>query len=227
MSLLHTALPAPQPSNDPTLINAAPPSLPTAQRFIILVPDPLTQEVRLAQAVWALAHARPIPLIFITLANQPAQVWRARRRLATLAALIRAAHHPVEAHPVTGNWLDAVRALWLPGDVVLCHAEQTLAYWGQPQPLAEVLSTRYQIPVYVLTGFYPGLNQSLAQPWRRELVFYAVAAVLLLGFLLLQVVLHPLEPMWLRQVLLAGSVLLECGALAFWHAYLFEGAPDD
>lgn len=201
--------------------------LPVAQRFIILVPDHPTSEVQLARAIWELTHRQQTSLIFITLVTRPAQAWRARRRLATLAALTRDRHSPVETRLATDNWLKAIQALWLPGDVVLCHAEQTLAYEGKRQRLAEVLTNRYQMAVYVFTGFYPNLDQPALPRWLREVIFYGVAVALLLGFLFLQVALQRLTTAWLSQVLLAGSAALECGVLALWHAYMFEAAPAD
>jgi hypothetical protein len=218
-----------QPSNPliAALLLLPPQPPPPAQRLIVLVPDQPIHEASFARQLFELAHPHQANLLLLSLVTDERRALRARRRLATLAALARDVRNHVETSLITGTWLDAVRAVWEPGDLVVCHLEQTLTTWDQPLPLAEALITRLHIPIYLLSGFYPDQKISTTPHWMRAILADLAAAGILIGFSLFQVELLQVTPQWLSTLLLCLSVIGEFALIALWHRYTFRDSDHD
>jgi hypothetical protein len=190
--------------------------LPPARRLLVLVPG-LTTSTELANQVWSLASPKELAVLFVGAAWESNDQYAMRRLLATLAAATRDGRLQVETRLISGkDWLEAVRTLWQPGDLVVCHREQAITAWGfERLPLAEALATTLNAPVYVLSGFYPKppSRVSLAGRWLRSIGPFLIIA----GFFVVQVQIEQSFTNWLYYPLMILSVLVELALLAVWH----------
>jgi hypothetical protein len=205
-----------------TLVEGQP--LPAASRLLVLVPGPATS-IELANRIWSLAATKKeVEVLFMGAAWENNDLYTMRRLLATLAAATRDQQVRVETRLATGkNWLQAIRAVWQPGDLIICHREQAITAWGfQRLPLAEAIAVTFQTPVYVLTGHYP--ERPPAQPpWRvttGRLLRFLLPFLIIAGSFGLQLFIGKSFTNWLYDVLMILSVAVELGLLALWHERL-------
>jgi hypothetical protein len=100
-------------------------TLPPARRLVVLVSSRMVDQAGLAARVLGLASPRELSILFLALAGETHEPLRVRRELATLAALTQDGRLHIETQvSLEGNWLRAVGPVWLPGDLVVCHAEE-------------------------------------------------------------------------------------------------------
>ncbi len=196
------------------------PAFPPIRRLVVLIPDAETQEAELAQQLWTIAARGKLTVLLFGLRRNAGSVLSARRRLATLAALIAGPAVQVETRLAPdADWLPPLRRLRCSGDLVICHAEQRLARWGiWPNPVGEWLAGKLNAPVGVLAGFYPRLPPDHFHPASR---FIAGAAPFIIFFsaTALQILIHQTTWGWLSSLLLSASVVVEYGLIGIWYVY--------
>lgn len=217
---MQTLLPPPTPSTTSQLLIPADQPVPPASRLLVLIPDQDTNETKLAQHVWALASPRHLAVVYLSLTHNSLLEARARRRLATLAAVTQDDWVNVQTQLlIDTDWQRAVRARWRPGDLVVCHAEQMVpsgfaGIWRRP--LGQELAAALKAPVYLLAGFY----KSLPVPTTRHLsrvLSWSIPVVILIGFFMIQIQIEQQVTGWLRTTLLSASVALEFGLVGLWN----------
>lgn len=216
----NTSLPT--PASIARLLIPADRPLPLANRLLVLIPDQDTDETELARRVWELASPRHLAVLYLCLTNDALTEARARRRLATLAAVTRDDWVNVQTRLVTGgDWGKGVRGLWRPGDLVVCHAEQMIpdgfiGMWSKP--LGQALVATLNAPVYLLAGFYEALPAST--PRRlSQVLSWSIPLLILIGFFMIQVQIEQQVTGWLRTTLLSASVALEFGLVGLWNRF--------
>jgi len=194
--------------------------LPPARRLMVLIPDQDTDETELARRIWALASPRGLAVVYLGLNRDFATESRARRRLATLAAVTRDDRVNVQTRLEVGvDWMRAVRALWRSGDLVVCHAEQMVRAGGLwRKPLGQALVSDLKAPVYLFSGFYSELPMPSASLTARALSWLIPLAILV-GFFLIQVQIDQAVTGWLRTTLLSLSVVAEFGMVLIWNRF--------
>lgn len=192
--------------------------LPPFHRLVVLVPDMDLDETRLAHYIWSLASPCYLDVLFLSLYRDAEAELRARRRLAILAAITRDDRIRVESRVYPASkWEKAIRAVWQPGDIVLCHAEQTDAV----RELRRTPSaTTPKFPLVVLYGF----SQPEDGPWRKPTARWAswlVPLVIIVSFALFQIRLERVvSENGMRTLLLCASVTLEFGLIWLSHRFL-------
>src|SRR5574341_390636 len=62
---------------------------PSVRRLVVLIPDAEADEAELAAHLWTMASSRQLAVLLLGICGDAGREPRARRRLATLAALIR------------------------------------------------------------------------------------------------------------------------------------------
>ena len=191
--------------------------LPAARRLVVLVPDVDLDETALARRIWSLASPNKLSVLYQGVARSPADEPRARRRLATLAALTR--DDSIKAGTglaLETDWLGALMPQLCSGDLIVCHAEQKLSSWRGTLPLGGQLCQALQAPVHLLSGFYAG---DPAEPAHRlgRVVFWGGAVAILAVAFWLQVQITALPRNWAESALMALSVVAECGLIGLWN----------
>jgi hypothetical protein len=208
----------PMPSATGALLIPADQPLPPAHRLVVLVPNVDVDESELAARIWSLASPRGLEVLFLSIFRSPETELRARRRLTLLAAITRDDWAHIETRlDLEGDWMRAVRHIWEPGDLVVCHAEQVLTGWGlRRRSLAKTIGSALNTPVYVLSGFYPELPTE--QPnWLARLQAWLPPLVILVIFFMLQVRITQGMTGWVQTALLCLSVIVEFGLIGAWE----------
>lgn len=186
-------------------------------RFVVLVPDADLDETRFAHYIWSLASPGYIDVLFLSIYRNAEAELRARRRLAILAAITRDDRINVETriYPAS-KWEKAIRAVWQPGDLVMCHAEQTDAV-GELRRTPPASTPKF--PLVVLYGF----SQPEDEPWRkhtRRWASWLASLVIVVAFAWLQIrIERVVSESGIRTLLLCASVILEFGMI--WLSYWF------
>ena len=207
------------PSSAAQLLIPADQPLPPARRLLVLIPDQDMDEAEFVRRIWTLASPRHLAVLYLGLTSDAPMEARARRRLATLAALTRDDWVMVQTHLAIGSsWERAVKTVWRPGDLMVCHAEQSEVGGLWRRPLAQKLVAALQAPVYLLSGFYPQMRLS-PSPLIARLLSWSIPLAILIGFFLLQVQIAEQVQGWLQTALLSASVAVEFGLVGLWNAF--------
>lgn len=199
---------------------AQPQIAPAVQRLVVLIPDSNVNELSLARAVWLLASPNHLPVALVGICSRRDREPLARRRLATLAVLIRDSNVQVEVEIYsTPNWLEALSSQVKRGDQVVCQAEQRIrSRLVRVQPLAAVIAKRIEAPVVTLSGFYPELRPDPADgggPWLMD----AAPFVVFILISLFQFWLYRLTGGTAQTLLMLISVIVEFGLIGLWNSF--------
>ena len=198
------------------------------RRFIVLVPPAMTDDKMLLRTVWAMAKPDAIPILYLGLAGRSApEEDETRMCLATLASLTRDDQVDAQTYIAReANWLNAVRRLWRPGDVVICQAEQmTMQHLFGWQPLWKRLEQCLGVPVYIVAG-----AASSRQLLRREeaarsarlrklLSSFLASMFIVAGSFYVQLRIDWAYAGVLRTALWCISGVVEAGLLGIWNIW--------
>lgn len=184
------------------------------RRLLVLMPDVDFNLANLARRVAEITSLENVTLVFIANTADPKEEYRARRRLATLAALMRDGCARVETHfTLDQNWARILNAIYQRGDVIVCQAEQS---GRNGSSLHNELEDLLKAPVYVIGGLYPQ-NQNKNSSVASTLFNVVAPALIILVFLVIQVSIDRVTAGLLHALLLSVSVVAEYGALVLWN----------
>ena len=187
-------------------------------RLVILVPGQGLEVLALAQ--WIATSVSPIQpgVLLLSVAQNWDEEPCTRLHLSDLIALTRKLPIRVESELIMGQqWTDAVCEVWQPGDLVVCHAGQTISTPGAARySLGVALSNWLDAPVLVLTGLYREPLPS-SRPYVMEVTWWGVALAMLAAFGALQIWITQHVMGWANQILLILSVLAEVGLIWIWN----------
>lgn len=187
------------------------------RRLVVLVPNVDINEVQLAREVWEMALAPRIAVLLVSLCSDLSEESLIKRRLINLAALIRDPRIVVETHIEYGrNWVRGVKSVFVEGDVIVCHEEQSVGI--KHTPLTEVLRA-VRAPVWTLSGYHPTDLPSRSR-WQSTVIFWGVAIAIMAGFFYLQVQVNQITDSVAKYVVLCLSALAEIGSLSIWNSIL-------
>lgn len=184
------------------------------RRILVLLPNADLNEAMLARVLWTLAGAHHASVHVIALIDDWADEGQVRLRVALLLALLRGSGiDPVEHYEKdTTDWISIVRRMYMPGDVVVCHAEQKLPVNNNGAPHLSPLSTHIamlHMPVCELHGaikHQPPMTLLRAiKVWGLPLLIVVLSVGLEILFM------HWARnwAMWSRQAVLATYTTLE------------------
>lgn len=184
-------------------------------RLIVLVPGELTDPVRFAQVIFRMACQQKREVLYLALADQAGDPLATDRLLATLKSMTNDPMVPVRSLMLeAASWVDAVRFVYQPGDLVVCHeAQRVRVSWQGQDGLGEYLDSQYAIRVHLLDGFYRG-SHSLERPgWAYHLLFWLGFLATLTLFTFLEMRMEILLTGGIRTLILAGLVCAEFGLI--------------
>jgi len=185
-----------------------------ARRLVVLVPNLDVDEVAFAHEIWNLASPPGLAVLLLGLCLNPNHEPRARRRLVTIAALIREPRVSVEMQLDFGrNWTLSLKGVLDPGDIVICPAGQQVGIFREPLDLS---LARLGSPVITLLGLYP-LTRKLIPDFIRGSIFWVVSLAVLFVFFWFQSRILRISEEWVKDTLLSLSVLIELGLLWVWN----------
>ena len=196
------------------------------RRFIVLVPTTLVDISALLHAIWAMTWPDTTSVLFLGLVGRdPRQEDETRLCLATLASMTRDDQVDMRTHIVCENdWVNAVRRVWRPGDVVICQAEQMIlrGILGR-RLLWQSIENRLGVPVYIISELVSPqqlLIQEQAERAERikKLLSGMLAPMLMVAvFFYAQLRIDLMFSGILRAALLCMSGVLEAGLIGMWN----------
>jgi hypothetical protein len=192
-------------------------------RLIVLVPDQGADGNELARQVWTLAAPCELSVLFVCVPGTDGnRESAARLRMATMASLIRDERVEVSTQVISRtSWVNAVRRLWQPGDMVLCCAEQMVQTFASGRRrLCQVLEFALDVPVFVLTGLYtepPHLKAS-GDGIPSRILYWASLAAIMAIFFFVEVQIDQQMAGLARTALMLLAGLVELGVIVVWSA---------
>jgi len=212
MVATNSSLPAPpQLASDPAL-QSAPGQI---QRLIVLVTQPDWDDADFPRRVWELAAVHGSAVLLLGLFDHVGEAALLRRHLITMAAAIQDDHVSSRILIEAGNdWVGRVRAIWQPGDLVVCSADQQAG--SKHAPSRQLLASDLLVPIHLFSTIRP---ESRARPGLlRQAISWAGSLGIIAGLFWLQVVISQISGEATRAVLLTFSVLVEIGLILVWNS---------
>lgn len=192
---------------------APPPDLEPACRLIVLVPSLDFDLDAVTRRVWELASGTGARIKFLSLYSDMAQEPGLRRRLATMAALVKDGTVSADSEVIWGrNWVEAVRSRRQAGDMVVCCSEQRAGL--TKRPLSQILQSDLDIPLYVLSGLYPRGDSHPA--WLPRIVVWVGFFAIILGFFILQIKIDQIA----QELTITLQLLVT--AVEFWLIWIWN-----
>lgn len=188
-----------------------------SHRLIVLVPDVIIDPLDFAHRVHWLAMEFSRDVLYLALTRRDQDHLALDRMLATLKAVTADSLCRVESAIVEdADWVEAVRGLYNPGDLVICHENQTVKMpHSETISLEDYLRTYDKMPVDALHGFYQPAPAP-ARGWARGLVFWLGCLAILGGFSYLELVSTGTVSSPQHKILLIVLLLFEFGLLTEW-----------
>jgi hypothetical protein len=205
----YARLPADVIREDVFLLPEKLPLAPT-RRLVVLVPPGEIAENVLTRRVWQLAKDSGLSVLYLTLSREEDQILYHRRRLTNL--IMMTSYGNVRVHSnvsAAKDWLDAVKQILQPGDVLVCLANhQVFHHLVWQRRLGEQLAQALGVPVYMLAGLKIGPPPVLLR-MVKEIRAWTISLVLLFAFFSLQVSIIRFTTAPLSTILTCLSVLVE------------------
>jgi hypothetical protein len=196
-------------------------TFPRTRRLVVLVPAADFDVARLGVKIGKIALPSKVSILFLALASDPKMDSAIRRRLSTLAWLVKDQHLPTSVRVAyRENWIRAVEEVWKEGDLVLClDGHRIPALFSAGSGLAPRLVSTLKVPVYVLAGLKLEPESRPRGGWRIVVTWSAAILVIIL-FGLIQVFIERISGGGLSTLLLSLSVVLEI--IVIWKLNLIE-----
>ncbi len=197
------------------------------QRILVLIPGGRIDPEPLVARVQRLVGCTDLEVLYVGIRLSPDQDWRASRQLAgLLIASVKAGLRVQTRLVANGEWLPILRGIVQPGDLILCHAEQSARQSKDPYgTLGWWVASSLNVPVYVLSGMYmQALPYALSSALRLA---FRIAPILIVGgFFWIQIQIDKLVTGLAHTLVLSLSVLIEFGLVFFW-SYLLDRLSHD
>ncbi|HEX6304831.1 MAG TPA: hypothetical protein VFZ76_11620 [Anaerolineales bacterium] len=180
------------------------------RRLVVLIPDGDLDHKSLVNRIWELASTSGLNVLFLALSPGQNEVAYLRRHLADLAAMTNYGHVGASTKIiVAGNWTQAVAEILHAGDLLVCMAKHRVAYRVLGRKiLGELLSSSFNVPVYLLGGLLIGTSRR-RQKLIREILAWLVFLAVIAGFSSIQIWIDQGYGKPLSTILLCISVVFE------------------
>jgi hypothetical protein len=185
------------------------------RRLVVLVPEQVLSEGRMARQVWQLAQTNHSQILLVARIQSSDQEMTARRQLATLASLLEDVWHHVEIKVVSAkSWIPALETITHPGDLLVCHKEQEVfGRMNRHQPLSTLLEQQFNLPVFILSGFSQKEKRSISHSYFKPVLIIAGFVLILVSFFMFEIRIDHLLKGTLGEILLIGISLIEFGLI--------------
>lgn len=181
--------------------------------LIVLLPSDFDPSA-VTRQIWELANSTGLHVRLLSLAKEAAQEPGLRRGLAAVAALIQQGRVCVEVSVETGvSWVEAVKRLHHPGDMIVCFAEQRAGLLRRP--LSQILQSNLSATVYILSGFASA--EAPRPSWLSQMMAWTGSLGIIIAAFLLQIRITSLPQDWAQTSLLIFSVLGEIWLIFLWN----------
>jgi len=189
------------------------------KRLIVLVPDQDVDEVKFSRSVRSLVPPDVRAFLLIALVNSSDTELAVRRRLATLAALMKGPLIKVDAQIFWDkSWIKAMGRVVKTGDAIICPTERFLSSGiGKKKPLSYCLHDALHVPVYVLSGFFPEEPRKWLQPLKQTL-YWAILLAIFAGFFIFETKIDIMPDKVMGQISGSMAMVIEIILIYLWTA---------
>jgi hypothetical protein len=190
----------------------------TKNRLIVLVPDCLASNLELARKIHWIAIRERRDVLYLTLVDNVEKLLNVSSCMARVKEVTSGNWLVVNTNVTeTKNWLKTLREVFVPGDMIICHEEQTVeSGFFQTIPMEDYLRSNFQGPVGVVAGFYqPG--KVLVKNWLVSFLFWMGFLTIIAVFALLEFRLSLEIKGFTRSILLMMVIFFEFGAIWAWN----------
>lgn len=190
-------------------------NLVSTHRLIVLIPDAELGSANLPQRIWEIASSSGFDVLFLGLFSDPSHEAQLRRKLITIAAIIKDSNVCTDIMIKQGyDWVKEVKNIWQPGDVLACYAEQKIGLLRKP--LDQVLQSNLETQIYNLSDHQPAQKTmsnlfSGASSWLGSLAIIG-------SFFWVEAKIVELPKDWTHTSLLYICIFIELGLIWLWNS---------
>jgi len=185
------------------------------RRLIVLFPASEANTPDLSNRIWEIAQSLNLNVLILSLSNDFAEESQLRRKLISMAAIIKDPSVSTEIVIAHGNdWVKQVANIWQEGDILACFSGYKVGFMRKP--LDQILSSTLEAPIYILSDYHSTTNPnstfiSRVMPWLGSLA-------ILVGFLWAEVKIVQLPQDWAHTTLIYVCMFVEAGLIYFWNS---------
>ncbi len=189
-------------------------------RLIVLIPDGLAGNRDLAHKLHGMAQRDHRDVFYLSLVDYEENQLAVSRSMATMKAVTSADDLEVLSETAeSSRWIEALREIYRPGDVVVCHEEQSVRYGLlNAGPLDEFIREQLSMPVRTVSGFYHPQKIQLKRIGGEILYWFGFIVILAL-FSALEIALDRAIQGGMQTVVLCAALCVEFAAIMTWHNY--------
>jgi len=200
---------------DPSTRSASTQHPEPAPRLIVLFPASEPDSPDLENRIWEIARSLHLNVLLLSVTNDFDEEARLRRKLITMAAIIKDPNVSTEILIEHGNdWVQQVKKLWRKGDIVACYANQKAGLMRKA--LDQILRSSLNMPVYILADTQT--VKSSKSGLLSQLLFWSGALAIVGGFFWAEAQLVKLPQDWAHSALIYVCVFIEIAVLSFWNS---------
>ncbi len=189
-----------------------------SKRLIVFVPEGIANETEFAYKVHWIAIREKRDVLYLSLVDDPDQVLPISRSMATMKAITSGSWLTVNSKLVeTRQWFAVLKELYRPGDLIVCHEEQTVnVRFLKAIPVNTFLQQSLHAPVLTVTGFYH--PQHLQRKWWLHEVLNLIGILMIMWlFTGLEVQIEGAARGAAQMVLEMLAVSIEVGSILIWN----------
>ncbi|MHC1783775.1 MAG: hypothetical protein AB9891_13645 [Anaerolineaceae bacterium] len=187
------------------------------KRLVVLLPETLVGDIELARRIYWLGNKNHYAILYLTMVDDFESTLTISRHMATMRALTSDNSLSVDSILTeTRTWLKTLKDEIKPGDILVCHAEQS-AKRGlfKTISLFDFLNESFQNQIITLSGFYHPQAAQINK-WLHGLIYWFGCLVLLAAFFAAGIQIENLSQGLVRNIMGIIGVAVEIGAVVAW-----------
>ena len=185
------------------------------RRLIVLFPASEIETPDLEHRIWELARSSHLNVLFLSLADDFEEETLLRRKLVTMAAMIKDPNVATDILIEHGSdWVGLVSKVWAKGDMVACYAGQRVGLMRKS--LDQILKSNLETTVYILSNYQQDKN--LSSKFLSQLLFWLGSVVIIGSFLWGEVKIVQLPPDWTHTALIYVCIFVEVALIYLWNS---------
>jgi hypothetical protein len=191
------------------------PDIRSTCKLIVLFPASAPVSPDQANRIWEIARSKQVNVLLLGLTNDFGEESQLRRKLITMAAIIRYPGVSTDLKVEHGtDWVRQVKRIWQAGDIIACYEDQKLRF--NHKSLDQVLRSKLNVPIYMLSGYEPTTNPNSIF-WSR-VAFWSGSLALIGVFLWAEQKVIELPQDWAHTLLIYLFIFVEFGLLWLWNS---------
>lgn len=186
-----------------------------AHRLIVLFPASEVDTPELIHRIWEIARSLKLNVLLLSLSNDFDEEARLRRKLISMAAIIKDPGISAEIMIEHGNdWVRQVRKILRTGDVVACYSGQKVGLMRKP--LEQILSSSLEAQVYILSDCQPARKPDLT--FISQVSSWLGSVAVIGSFLWAEVRVIQMPRDWAHTALLYFFIVMEVVIVWVWNS---------